>query len=112
LCRKTGLPYIELCEFYLGLREFGRTQAIFVVDAPGGTQEYAKDHYQNDERDGGGDDAFPVRSVAVFHNTQYTRFIMLFHEKTKKAVSTGFVVIAILVIISMILLYFPALRPQ
>lgn len=35
---------------------------------------------------------------------------MLFHEKTKKAVSLGFIIISILVIISMILLYFPAIK--
>ena len=35
---------------------------------------------------------------------------MLFHEKSKKAIGTGFIVISILVIISMILLYFPALN--
>jgi len=36
---------------------------------------------------------------------------MLFHEKTRKFAGTAFVVISILVIISMILLYFPALKP-
>ena len=35
---------------------------------------------------------------------------MLFHEKTKKYAGVGFIVISIFVIISMILLYFPALR--
>jgi hypothetical protein len=35
---------------------------------------------------------------------------MLFHEKTRKAAGVGMVVIGILVILSMILLYFPALR--
>jgi uncharacterized membrane protein YukC len=36
--------------------------------------------------------------------------MFLFHEKTKKAVGTGFIVVSILVIISMILLYFPVWR--
>ena len=35
---------------------------------------------------------------------------MLFHEKTRKAFSVGFMILSILVIISMMLLYFPALR--
>ena len=35
---------------------------------------------------------------------------MLFHEKTRKAAGIGMVVIGFLVIISMLLLYFPALR--
>lgn len=35
---------------------------------------------------------------------------MLFHEKTRKAAGVGFIVVSILVIISMIILYFPALR--
>jgi len=33
--------------------------------------------------------------------------MLLFHEKTKKAVGVGFMIVSILVIISMILLYFP-----
>gem|GEM_PF-1150033 len=33
--------------------------------------------------------------------------MLLFHEKTKKAVSFGFMIVSILVILSMILLYFP-----
>jgi hypothetical protein len=33
---------------------------------------------------------------------------MLFHAKTKKFAGIGFTVIAVLVIISMVLLYFPA----
>jgi len=33
--------------------------------------------------------------------------MLLFHEKTKKAVGIGFMVVSILVIVSMILLYFP-----
>jgi len=32
---------------------------------------------------------------------------MLFHEKSKKVVRIGFMMVSILVIISMILLYFP-----
>jgi hypothetical protein len=36
--------------------------------------------------------------------------MFLFHEKTKKAVGIGFTVVGILVIISMILLYFPVWR--
>jgi predicted nucleic acid-binding Zn ribbon protein len=36
--------------------------------------------------------------------------MLLFHEKTKKAVSIGFMVVGALVIISMILLYFPVWR--
>jgi hypothetical protein len=35
---------------------------------------------------------------------------MLFHEKTKKAAGTLMIVIGVLVIISMIALYFPAWR--
>lgn len=35
---------------------------------------------------------------------------MLFHEKTRKAAGVGMIIIGILVIISMILLYFPAIR--
>jgi hypothetical protein len=35
---------------------------------------------------------------------------MLFHHKTRKAAGIGMVIIGILVIISMIILYFPALR--
>jgi len=35
---------------------------------------------------------------------------MLFHEKTKKAVNSLFIIVGILVIISMVLLYFPALN--
>jgi uncharacterized membrane protein YukC len=35
---------------------------------------------------------------------------MLFHEKTRKAAGVGIVVVSILVIISMLILYFPALR--
>jgi len=35
---------------------------------------------------------------------------MLFHEKSRKAFSIGFMVLSILVIISMILLYFPVWR--
>jgi len=35
---------------------------------------------------------------------------MLFHEKTRKAAGIGFIVVSILVIISMLLLYFPALE--
>jgi len=35
---------------------------------------------------------------------------MLFHEKTRKAANVGIIVISILVVISMILLYFPAIR--
>jgi uncharacterized membrane protein YukC len=35
---------------------------------------------------------------------------MLFHEKTRKAAGIGFIVVSILVIISMLLLYFPAIR--
>jgi len=38
---------------------------------------------------------------------KYTKSAMLFHEKTKKYASIGFIVVGILVIISMILLYFP-----
>lgn len=34
---------------------------------------------------------------------------MLFHEKTKKFAQFGFSIIAVLVIISMIVLYFPAI---
>jgi hypothetical protein len=34
---------------------------------------------------------------------------MLFHEKTRKALNVGFIVVGILVIVSMLLLYFPAL---
>lgn len=49
----------------------------------------------------------PIFAVAVLHISQYTKFAMLFHEKTKKAVGVGFVVVAILVILSMILLSFP-----
>jgi len=33
--------------------------------------------------------------------------MILFHEKTKKAVGIGFMVVGVLVIISMILMYFP-----
>jgi len=36
--------------------------------------------------------------------------MLLFHEKTKKAVGVWFIVVSILVIISMILLYFPVWR--
>ena len=35
---------------------------------------------------------------------------MLFHEKTRKAANIGIIVISILVVISMLLLYFPAIR--
>ncbi len=35
---------------------------------------------------------------------------MLFHEKSQKAFRIGFIVIGVLVIISMILLYFPAIK--
>ena len=35
---------------------------------------------------------------------------MLFHQKTKRAAGIGFTVISILVIVSMILLYFPVWR--
>jgi uncharacterized membrane protein YukC len=35
---------------------------------------------------------------------------MLFHEKTRKAAGVGFIVVSILVIISMLLLYFPVWR--
>jgi len=35
---------------------------------------------------------------------------MLFHEKTRKAANVGIIIISILVIISMILLYFPAIK--
>lgn len=35
---------------------------------------------------------------------------MLFHEKTKKTVGNLFIVVGILVIISMVLLYFPAIQ--
>jgi len=35
---------------------------------------------------------------------------MLFHEKTRKAAGIGFIVVSILVIVSMLLLYFPAIR--
>jgi len=35
---------------------------------------------------------------------------MLFHEKTRKAAGVGFIVVSILVILSMLILYFPALR--
>ncbi len=34
---------------------------------------------------------------------------MLFHKNTKKFASVGFTVISILVVLSMLLLYFPAL---
>jgi len=37
---------------------------------------------------------------------------MLFHEKTRKAAGIGFVVIGILVILSMMILYFPALSQR
>ena len=35
---------------------------------------------------------------------------MLFHERTRKAANIGIIVISILVIVSMLILYFPALR--
>ncbi len=34
---------------------------------------------------------------------------MLFHKNTKKVVGVGFTIISILVVLSMLLLYFPAL---
>ena len=49
-------------------------------------------------------------SIDVLSPIQYTRFTMLFHEKTKKAVGKGFIVVSILVILSMILAYFPGWR--
>lgn len=45
--------------------------------------------------------------IAVSHMIQYTRFAMLFHEKTRKAAGIGFVVVTILVVISMIIMMFP-----
>jgi len=35
---------------------------------------------------------------------------MLFHEKTRKAAGIGMTIVGILVVLSMILLYFPAIR--
>jgi len=35
---------------------------------------------------------------------------MLFHKNTKKVLNVGIIIISILVIVSMILLYFPALK--
>ena len=35
---------------------------------------------------------------------------MLFHEKTRKAANIGIIIISILVIVSMLILYFPAIR--
>lgn len=37
---------------------------------------------------------------------------MLFHHKSQKAIGIGFIVVSILVIVSMILLYFPAISRQ
>jgi hypothetical protein len=54
-------------------------------------------------------ESFPRGTVAVSHASQYTTRTMLFHERTRRIAGTGFVVIGILVILSMILLYFPAL---
>lgn len=45
----------------------------------------------------------------MLHANKYT-ISMLFHEKTRKKLNIGFIVVSILVIISMILLYFPVWR--
>jgi predicted nucleic acid-binding Zn ribbon protein len=37
---------------------------------------------------------------------------MLFHEKTRRRINVGFIVVGILVIVSMMLLYFPALSQR
>jgi len=80
------------------------------MNAPGRFGQQYNNDDQDDYRDRRIEKIKPAWTVAVFHNSQYTKFMDLFHEKTKKAVGMGFIVVSILVIISMILLYFPVWR--